>query len=111
MGTDQKILTWVRSFFCCSGWVFNLWVWKNFPEKYQILQFFPFWVQKKYHRVGSKNTRVKPMSASYLLHVKSMLGSHLTVKSIFLLPAFWQYRHSFLRRWAMAEPKHTCDPH
>jgi len=48
----------VVSIFCCSGKV-----WKISPKNGK---FFPF---------GSKSTRVKVRSASYLLQVKSMLGS------------------------------------
>jgi len=47
---------------------------ENFRLKSQIFQFFPFHSgQKKYLWVGSKSTRVKDGSASYLLRVKSML--------------------------------------
>jgi len=47
-------------------------VFRNFPYKSQIFQFFPFG-SKKSHRVGPKNTGVKDWSAPYLLRVKSML--------------------------------------
>jgi len=40
--------------------------WENFPPKHQIFQFFPF---------GSKSTRVKGGLPSYLLRIKSKLGS------------------------------------
>jgi len=64
--------------FCCSGRVgsaiFGLGMdLENFPEKYQIFQFFALRV-KKCHWVGPKSTWVRAGSASYLLQVKSIFG-------------------------------------
>jgi len=57
-----------------SGQPFLVWVWKISPKYVKLFNFFP-WGQKKSHRVGSKSTRVKGGVASYLLWVKSKLGS------------------------------------
>jgi len=73
MGPGQKFLTWAGSgqFFVARvgsaiyGLDLNL---QNFPYKCQIFQFFSF-------RVESESIRVKGGSASYLLRVKSKLGS------------------------------------
>jgi len=64
MGPDQKFLTQVRS--PSLVWV---WIWK-------IFQFFSLCV-KKIKGVGSKSTRVKDGSASYLLQVKRTISSTL----------------------------------
>jgi len=47
---------------------------ENFPKKSKNFQLYALWV-KKSHRFGSKTTQIKDMSASYLLRVKSMIGS------------------------------------
>jgi len=83
MGPGQKFLTRVRSgqFFVVrvgSGRVSHLWFGLEFG-KFQLKTsnfsiFFPS-VQKKLLRVGSESTRVKAGLASYLLRVKSKLGS------------------------------------
>jgi len=73
MGTGQNFLTWVG-----SGRVSHLWFefeFEKFPPKnVKFFTFFPFGL-KKFLRVGSKSTRVKGGSASYLRRVKSKLGS------------------------------------
>jgi len=46
---------------------------EHFPQKSEIFHFIPFGT-KKLLWVGSKSTRVKDGSASFLLRVKSMLG-------------------------------------
>jgi len=81
MGPGQKFLTRVGSgqFFVArvgSGQPFMVWVrnWKISAKNVKFFNFFPSG-QKKLLRVGSKSTRVKAGSASYLLRVKSMLGS------------------------------------
>jgi len=71
MGPGQKLLTRVRSIFCCSGrfglvWV---WFWKISLKKYQIFNFLPF------GSIKISSGWVKGRSTSYLLRVKSMLGS------------------------------------
>jgi len=87
----QKFLTRVRSgqFFVApvgsaikiKVWV---WIWKISPKN---INFFPFG-SKKSLRVGSKSTWVKGGSASYLLRVKSKLGSG-PISTIFLIaPGF-----------------------
>jgi len=61
-----------------SGRVSHLWFgleFGKFPIKMSIFQFFSLRVKKKLLRVGSESTRVKAGSASYLLRVKSKLGS------------------------------------
>jgi len=64
----------IGSIFCGSGWVrvrvSLVWVWKISPKN---MNFFSL-CQKKSPRVGSRSTRVKEGSTSYLLWVKSMLG-------------------------------------
>jgi len=70
----------VRSVFCSSGQVgwaiygsgLNL---ENFPQTMSNFLFFFLSGQKKSLRVGSERTLVKGRSASYLLRVKSKLGS------------------------------------
>jgi len=78
MSLGQKFLTLVRSgqFIVArvgSGQPFIVWVWiwKISPKN---VKFFPSG-RKKSLRVGSKSTRVKGGSASYLLRVKSKLES------------------------------------
>jgi len=74
MGLGQRFLTWVRSILCCSGQVSHLWFgFGKFSLK--ILKFG----SKKSHRVGSKSTRAKDGSTSYLLWVKSMLRSRRVI--------------------------------
>jgi len=51
----------------------RVWVWKISPKDIKFFYFFPTG-QKKSLQVGSKSTRVKGRSASYLLRVKSKLG-------------------------------------
>jgi len=52
----------------------NLWVWKISPKNPKKFNLFSSG-HKKSRRFGSKSTRVKDRLASYLLRVKSMLGS------------------------------------
>jgi len=69
---------WVRSIFCGSGRVSHLrfvFEFGKFPLKTSIFSIFFTSDQKKSFRIGSKSTRVKGGSASYLLQVKSKLGS------------------------------------
>jgi len=83
MGPGQKILTRVGSgqFFVArvgSGRVSHLWFgleFGKFPLKMSNFSIFYPSGQKKLLRVGSESTRVKAGSASYLLRVKSKLGS------------------------------------
>jgi len=77
---DVKVITvkwgipgWVNLLLFRSGRASHLWVWKISPKN-PIFPIFSFWV-KKSHQVGSKNTQVKEGSGSYLLQVKSVLGS------------------------------------
>jgi len=81
MGPGQKFLTLVGSgqFFVARvglGQPFIVWVWisKIFPKNVKFFNFFPS-VKKKLLRVGSESTQVKAGLASYLLRVKSKLGS------------------------------------
>jgi len=79
MGLGQKILTRVGSgqiFVARAGsaslvWV---WIWKISLKNAKFFNFLPFGL-KKSHRGGSKSTRFRAWSASYLLWVKSMFGS------------------------------------
>jgi len=60
-----------------SGWISHSWLgseFGKFPLNHQIFQFFPFG-SKKSLLVGSESTPVEGGSASYLLQVKSKLGS------------------------------------
>jgi len=60
------------------GRVSHLWFgleFGKFPLKTSNFSIFFPWGQKKLPRVGSESTRVKAGSASYLLRVKSKLGS------------------------------------
>jgi len=81
MGPGQNFLTRVGSIFCGSGQVgsgSNLWFgleFGKFPLKMSNFSIFFPSGQKKLLRVGSESTRVKAGSASYLLRVKSKLGS------------------------------------
>jgi len=56
-----------------SGQPFMVWVWigKISPKNIKFLIFFPSGQKNLF---GSKSTRVKGRSASYLLRVKSKLG-------------------------------------
>jgi len=58
------------------GQPFMVWVWisKISPKNIKFFNFFPL-DQKKSLRVRSESTRVEAWSASYLLRVKSKLGS------------------------------------
>jgi len=68
--------SWVGSIFCGSGQVSHLWFgFGKFPLKMSIFSIFFPSDQKKSLQVGSKSTWVKGGSASYLLQVKSKLGS------------------------------------
>jgi len=104
---------WVGSIFCGSGQVgsavnglsLNL---ENFPIKCQIFQLFPFG-SKKSLQVESKSTRVKGRLASYLLQVKSKLGSGqgpslvLVLFFIDCLPIFlWELSMSFALSGALS---------
>jgi len=68
MGLGQKILTRVGPGQPFMVWV---WIWKISLKKYQIFQFFSLQIKKKLFGSGPK----VPVSASYLLWVKSKLGS------------------------------------
>jgi len=71
MGPGQKILTRVG-----SGQPFMVWLeFGKFPLKMSNFSIFSPSGQKKLLRVGLESTRVKAGSASYLLRVKSKLGS------------------------------------
>jgi len=61
LGSGQPFMVWVR-------------IWKISPKNVNFFNFFPFG-SKKLLRVRSESTRVKAGSASYLLQVKSELGS------------------------------------
>jgi len=75
-GSRSKIFYtgWVRSIFCGSGRVSQfmvwVWIWKISPK---IFQFFSLQVKKNLFVLES--TRIEGGSASYLLRVKSKLGS------------------------------------
>jgi len=82
-GSRSKIfdLGRVGSIFCGSGWVglgqtymVWVWIWKMSPKNVKFSIFFPSG-QKISLRIGSESTRVEGGSASYLLQVKSKLGS------------------------------------
>jgi len=68
----------VGSIFCGSGQTFMVCVWilKISSKNVKFFNFLPFG-SKKISLVRSKSTRVKGGSASYLLRVKSTLGSGL----------------------------------
>jgi len=73
MGLGQNFLTLIG-----SGWVSHLWFgfeFGKFPLKMSNFSIFSPSDQKKSLRVGSESTRVKGGSSSYLLRVKSKLGS------------------------------------
>jgi len=75
MGPGLKFL---GSIFCGSGWVSLLWFgfeFQKFPLKMSNFSIFCPSGQKKLLWVGSESTRVKAGLASYLLRVKSKLGS------------------------------------
>jgi len=83
MGKGQIFLSSVRSgqFFVVrvgSGWVSHLWFGfeiGKFPQKMSNFSIFFLSGQKKSLRVWKENTRIEDRSASYLLRVKSKLGS------------------------------------
>jgi len=64
------------------GWAIFLLLWLGLKISPKIPNFSIFIPsgQKKYHRVGSKNTWVKDGSPSYLMQVKSMVGSGPSLK-------------------------------
>jgi len=71
----------VGSIYCGSGWVGSgqpykvwVWIWKISPRNVKFFIFFTFG-SKKFHWVGWKSTRIKGGLVSYLLQVKSKLGS------------------------------------
>jgi len=61
LGSGQPFMVWVR-------------IWKISPKNIKFFNFFPSG-QKKFLPVMSESTRVKAGLASYLLRVKSKLGS------------------------------------
>jgi len=68
----------VGSNFCCLGRVSHLWFGYGFGKFHLIMLNFSIFYplgQNKCHWVGSKSTRVRAGSASYLLRVKSIFGS------------------------------------
>jgi len=69
---DRVIFLWLG-----SSQPFMVWVWKIFPNYVKFSQHFSF-VSKKSLRVS---TRVKSGLASYLLQVKSKLGSGLGLEN------------------------------
>jgi len=70
MDSGQKILIWVRSFFCCSGWVGSATSgFGKFPLKNPNFSIFFLSCKKNLSEVRSKNTWV------IYLRVKSTLGS------------------------------------
>jgi len=72
MGLGQKILTWVGSNFVAqvgSGQPSLVWVW-IWNQNFSI-----FCPSGQKNVIGSKSTRVKAGSVSYLLRIKSMFGS------------------------------------
>jgi len=80
IGSGQKFLTRVVSIFCGSGQVesgrvSHLWFGFEFGKFSQKTSNFLPSGQKKSLRVGSERTRVEGGSVSYLLRVKSKLGS------------------------------------
>jgi len=50
------------------------WIWNFSPKNVKFFNFFPFGSKKSF-RVGSESTLVKGGLASYLLQIKSKLGS------------------------------------
>jgi len=75
-GLSQQSMVWI-------------WVWKISTKNVKFFHFFPF-VSKKSHCVGSKSSRAKGRPASYLLRVKSKLGSGQDPSLI-----IWQHTCSF----------------
>jgi len=78
MHPSQKFLTGVGSIFCHLGWIglsppYMVLVWKISPKNVKF-SIFPLWV-KKISSGWVKKYRVKGGLASYLLRVKSKLGS------------------------------------
>jgi len=90
MGPGQKFLTRVG-----SGQPFMVWVciWKISPKKVKFFNFFPSG-QKKSLWVGSESTRVKGGLASYILRIKSKLGSGWVGSG----PIFTSYAHFLISR-------------
>jgi len=78
MGPGQKFLTWVGSNFCFLGWAglqpSLVWDWKFSPKNPNFFWFFALRV-KKISSGWIKKYPGETGSASYLLQVKSMLGS------------------------------------
>jgi len=70
MGPGQFFVAWAGSGLPSMVWV---WVWKISPKNVKFFIFFPSG-SKKISLAGSKSTRVKGGSASYLLRVKINLG-------------------------------------
>jgi len=83
MRLGKTFLNWVEldKFFVAqvgSNWVSHFWFeskFGKFPLKIPNFSIFSLSGQTKSLQVGSKSTGVKDRSASYLLQVKSMLGS------------------------------------
>jgi len=80
IGPGQKVLIRIRlgQFFVArvgSGQPSLVWVGKISPKNPKFFCFLLFNGQKKSHWVRSNSTQVKAVSVSYLLQVKSMLGS------------------------------------
>jgi len=71
IGSGQIFVAWDGSAIYGLIWV---WIWKISPNNIKFFNFFHFG-SKKSLRVGLKSTQVKGGSASYLLQVKSKLGS------------------------------------
>jgi len=92
MGPDQNFLTRVG-----SGQPFMVWVRirKISPKNVKFFNFFTFG-SKKSLWVGSESTQVKAGSASYLLQVKSKLGSG---QGPSLVPR--QFLNSFIQLFAL----------
>jgi len=112
MGPGQKILNRVRLgrvrfLWLKSGQPFMAWVeFGKFSLKTSNFQFFSLRVKKKLLWVGSESTRVKAGSASYLLRVKSKLGSgqgpSLVLRTTYLQtrgPKFETFLWIFLPEW------------
>jgi len=87
----------VGSIFCCSGRVSHFWFWfgkflLNIPK----FTFFSLWV-KKTLSVGSKSNQVKDRWASYLLWIKSMLGSgRVSAHHWFIKEKLSLYRYKYM---------------
>jgi len=72
MGPGQKFLMRVGSGQPFMVWV---WIWKISPKNVKFFNFFALRVKKKHCWVRSESTRGGGGLASYLLRVKSKLGS------------------------------------